>query len=195
MSQNRKARETYHHGNLPDTLIHEGAGLLADVGIEGFSLRKLATRADVTVAAPAHHFGNVKGLFTAIATRAFERLADQMQIAALSAKSPEDAVLAMCWAYLEMRTSDPGYAAIMFRLDLLDATDERFRQSAFLAFGRLENALVRAASKPESADKVSITAKALWATTQGLTTLPMIEIRETEQILHSAVYAHINDLR
>lgn len=195
MPQNHQSRETYHHGNLPDTLVHEGAGLLADVGIEGFSLRKLATRAGVTVAAPAHHFGNAKGLLTAIATRAFERLAGQMQDAVLGAKSPHDSVLAMCLAYFEMRTADPGYATVMFRLDLLHATDEQFRQSAFQAFSLLEGALTKAVPSTTNAAEVSIAAKALWATTQGLTTLPMIEHREIEQILRSAVFAHIGKLR
>lgn len=195
MSQNVQTRETYHHGNLPDTLVEEGAGLLAEVGIEGFSLRKLAARAGVTVAAPAHHFGNAKGLLTAIATRAFERLANQMQAAALSAKSPQDAVLAMCFAYFEMRTTDPGYATVMFRLDLLHAKDEHFKQSAFQAFGLLQEALTKAVPKTASAAEISTAAKALWATTQGLTTLPMIENRETELILRSAVSAHLNSFR
>ena len=191
MPQNLHTRDTYHHGNLPGTLVQEGAGLLAEVGIDGFSLRKLAKRAGVTVAAPSHHFGNAKGLLTAIATRAFARLADQMHNAALAAKTPQDAVLAMCLAYLEMRATDPGYATVMFRLDLIHATDENFRQNAFHAFGLLEGALREAVPDAASDAEISITAKALWATTQGLTTLPMIEHQEAEQILRSAVAAQI----
>ncbi|NRB05308.1 MAG: TetR/AcrR family transcriptional regulator [Rhodobacteraceae bacterium] len=195
MSQNNQTRDKYHHGNLPDALIHEGAGLLADVGIEGFSLRKLAARAGVTVAAPAHHFGNTKGLLTAIATRAFMRLAAQMQDAALSAPSRHDAVVAMCLAYFKMRTTDPGYAAVMFRLDLIHASDEHFRQSAFQAFGLLEKSLAEAVPNATGTAEISTAAKALWATTQGLTTLPMIEHRETEQLLRHTISAHVDALR
>lgn len=195
MSQNSQTRETYHHGDLPNVLLHEGAALLADVGVEGFSLRKLAARAGVTVAAPAHHFGNAKGLLTAIATRAFDRLAGQMQEAARSATSPQDTVLEMCLAYIEMRTRDPGYATVMFRLDLINAADAQYRKSAFHAFGLLEKALTKAAPSTACATEISTTAKALWATTQGLTTLPMIEQNECEQILRSTVSAQVNALQ
>ena len=43
-------------------------------------MREVARRAGVAVAAPAHHFDNAKGLLTAIATCAFEKLtAEQMK--------------------------------------------------------------------------------------------------------------------
>lgn len=191
MSQDPQTRETYHHGNLPDTLVQEGAFLLAELGIEGFSLRKLAKRTGVTVAAPSHHFGNAKGLLTAIAAKAFERLADQMQDAALSAQSPQDAVLAMCRAYIEMRLREPGYAAVMFRLDLLNATDRHFRRCAFHAFDLLEEAFAKAVPSTASPAEISTGAKAIWATTHGLTNLPMIEPRETEMILRSMISSHV----
>jgi AcrR family transcriptional regulator len=195
MSRNPKNRDSYHHGNLPDTLIKDGAELLAEVGVEGFSLRKLALRTGVTVAAPSHHFGSARGLLTAIATEGFERLAQKMKTAALSEETPEDAVFLMCNAYYETRVTDAGYATVMFRLDLLDATDERFMAHATYAFGLLEERLAKAASEETEAAQVSIVAKALWATTHGLSNLPMIEDRESEQIIRSTVNAHIGLLR
>ena len=67
-------RETYHHGNLPETLVLEAAELLAERGADGFSMREVARRAGVAVAAPSHHFGNAKGLITAVAILGFETL-------------------------------------------------------------------------------------------------------------------------
>jgi len=195
MSSDAQARATYHHGNLPDALIEEGAKLLAAEGTDGFSLRKLAKRTGVTVAAPSHHFGSARGLLTAIATRAFERLARQMEDAASSSKTPEDAVVATCLAYFQMRTTDPGYASVMFRLDLVHADDERFRRNASRAFDLLKEALAKALPGPANPSRLSIAAKALWATTQGLTALPMIKDHEIEQIVRSSVEAHLNRLR
>jgi len=68
MKDDSQPRENYHHGNLPEALISKGAELLAEKGPEKFSMREVARRAGVAVAAPAHHFGNAKGLLTAIAT-------------------------------------------------------------------------------------------------------------------------------
>ncbi|MEL7548209.1 MAG: TetR/AcrR family transcriptional regulator [Pseudomonadota bacterium] len=192
MPQDPQTKATYHHGNLPDALIEEGARLLAEGGTDAFSLRTLAKRTGVTVAAPSHHFGNARGLLTAIATRAFEKLALQMDVAASSAEPPQDAVLAMCLAYFEMRTTEPGYASVMFRLDLINPNDAHFRKSAYHAFGLLEEMLTRAVPITVGAAEISTIAKALWATTQGLTTLPMIEQNEMEQIIRSSVAAHLN---
>lgn len=194
MSQDQKPRSTYHHGNLPEVLIEEGAQFLAEEGLDSFSLRKLAKRAGVTVAAPSHHFGSARGLLTAIATRAFEILARQMEEASLLAKSPHDSVLAVCLAYFEMRTTAPGYASVMFRLDLINPTDANFLKNASWAFGLLERTLALAVSNTVDAAQISTKAKALWATTQGLTTLPMIERDEMDQIIRSSIAAHLNHL-
>lgn len=192
MAQDQKTKARYHHGNLPDALVEEGAQLLAESGIDGFSLRKLAKRTGVTVAAPSHHFGSARGLLTAIAGRSFEKLARQMEVAVLSAESPQEAVLAACLAYFEMQTTEPGYASVMFRLDLINSSDEHYRKSAFQAFGLLEKTIANAVSTALEPAEISTMAKALWATTQGLTTLPMIENRETEHIIKCAVAAHLS---
>ena len=161
MAKDAHSRETYHHGNLPEALVREGARLLAEGGIDGFSLRKLAERTGVTVAAPSHHFGSAKGLLTAIATRGFDDLADQMDIAGSSTTSPPEAVTAICLA------------------------------SAFRAFGRLENALAKALPPAMAPEQIALKAKALWAATHGLSVLPMIDGPEAEQIIKSAVAAHL----
>lgn len=68
--------KTYHHGDLRQALLTAGEAELEETGLEGFSLRKVARRAGVSHAAPAHHFGDVRGLLTALAARGFTRLLD-----------------------------------------------------------------------------------------------------------------------
>ena len=67
-------RRDYHHGDLRRALLDATEALLLESGLETFSLRECARRAGVSHGAPAHHFGDVRGLLTAFATVGFERL-------------------------------------------------------------------------------------------------------------------------
>jgi AcrR family transcriptional regulator len=61
----------YHHGDLRQALIDATEQILTERGMEGFSMREAARRAGVSPAAPAHHFGDARGLLTAVAIGAF----------------------------------------------------------------------------------------------------------------------------
>src|ERR1700722_12873124 len=61
------SRDTYHHGDLKAVILAKAAGLVAERGAYGISLRELARAAGVSHAAPAHHFTDRRGLFTALA--------------------------------------------------------------------------------------------------------------------------------
>ncbi|MEO1000421.1 MAG: TetR/AcrR family transcriptional regulator [Pseudomonadota bacterium] len=187
-------RETYHHGNLPGALIAEGARLLAEKGLEGFSLRKVAERTGVSVAAPSHHFGNARGLLTAIATEGFARLSTRLEAATAGAPDARQGVIAICRAYVEMGADEPGHAAVMFRLDLLDAEDARFRARAFDAFDHLKTALDRAAPDGVAPARLSAAARAIWAAMHVIVALPMLMGPDTEEIIHAAVDAHLAGL-
>ena len=94
----------------------EAAVLVAERGADGLSLRELARAAGVSHAAPAHHFTDRRGLFTALATEGFGMLAD-----ALTGARPDflDAAL----AYVRFAIDHPGHYAVMFDKSLYDATD------------------------------------------------------------------------
>lgn len=188
-------RDTYHHGNLPEVLINEGAKVLAEKGIDGFSMREVARRAGVAVAAPSHHFGNAKGLLTAIAAEGFCRLADQMELAAATPRDSEDKVVAMCQAYRAMGLSDPGYAAIMFRLELVDESDQRFQEQSHRAFDLFVQALKQAASASVDATQINYAAQTLWATMHGLVDLKMIKDQEAEALIRFAVLTLLAGIR
>src|SRR5947209_12173707 len=69
-------RPTYHHGDLRAVILTEAARLVAERGADGVSLRELARGAGVSPAAPAHHFTDRRGLFTAPATQGFALLTE-----------------------------------------------------------------------------------------------------------------------
>jgi AcrR family transcriptional regulator len=107
------SRESYHHGDLKAVILAQAADLVAERGADGISLRELARAAGVSHAAPAHHFTDRRGLFTALAAEGWRRLA-----VALADARPEfiDAAL----AYVRFALDHPGHYAVMFDRSLVD---------------------------------------------------------------------------
>ena len=66
------ARPSYHHGDLRQALLKGALDLIADVGIDNLSLRRLAERVGVSRTAPYHHFSDKNDLLCAIAAVDFK---------------------------------------------------------------------------------------------------------------------------
>ena len=131
-------RTNYHHGTLRQALIEATESLLAERGLEGFSLREVARRSGVSPAAPAHHFGDAQGLLTAVATLAFDGLTEALQ--AGNARGGPDAVARLREqgvGYVEFALRFPGRFRLMF--GPCNQEDEGLARSARAAFEVLEN--------------------------------------------------------
>src|ERR1700743_1494108 len=68
----------YPHGDLREAPVTAGRSLLEEKGLSGFTLRECARRAEVSHAAPAHHFQSIDDLLAAIAIRGHGRLVETM---------------------------------------------------------------------------------------------------------------------
>ena len=110
------ARTSYHHGALRAAVLSEAAVMVDREGVDGVTLRELARRVGVSHAAPAHHFGDRRGLFTALAVDGFEVLARELADAGNDFR-------AVALAYVRFAIEHPGHYAVMYRLDLLDPAD------------------------------------------------------------------------
>lgn len=111
----------YHHGALKEALLAATEALLLEQGVDAFTLRACARRAGVSHAAPAHHFGDARGLLTAFATLGFERMAALMQ--RYRDAAPPDAVarlLAVGQAYIDFALANRAHFQLMFGSDRLD---------------------------------------------------------------------------
>lgn len=106
----------YHHGDLRAAILAEAARLVAERGADRVSLRELAREAGVSHAAPAHHFADRRGLFTALAAEGFGLLAD-----ALAAARPR--FLDAARAYVRFALDRPGHYRVMFDRSLLDGSN------------------------------------------------------------------------
>jgi len=195
MKNDVEIRENYHHGNLPETLIRKGAELLAEKGAEKFSMREVARRAGVAVAAPAHHFGNAKGLLTTIATVAFERLTLEQTRAVEAAQTPEDKVVALTQTYIDMSTRYPGYAAVLFRWDLIDHEDKAHAKAAAASFDFLKETVAAAAPAGTTKTHIEHTSKAVWAMAHGFVTLSMTNSGDAKTRTSFAVKALLSGLK
>ncbi len=156
-------RDTYHHGDLKATILAEAASLVAERGADGLSLRELARAAGVSHAAPAHHFTDRRGLFTALATEGFGMLAD-----ALAAARPDfqDAAL----AYVRFALDHPGHYEVMFDKSLYDAADPDLVAAERAAGGELA-AGVGTLDDPRAKADPQAAALAAWSLVHGFSQL------------------------
>jgi AcrR family transcriptional regulator len=157
------SKDTYHHGDLKATILGEAAVLVAERGAAALSLRELARAAGVSHAAPAHHFSDRRGLFTALATEGFRMLAD-----ALAGARPDflDAAL----AYVRFAIDHPGHYAVMFDKSLYDAADQGLVVAETAAGAELA-AGVRTLDDPRANDDPQAAQLAAWSLVHGFSLL------------------------
>jgi AcrR family transcriptional regulator len=165
-------RSTYHHGDLKAVILAEAARLVAERGADGVSLRELARCAGVSHAAPAHHFTDRRGLFTALATEGFRLLA-----AALEGARPD--FLNAATAYVQFAVSHPGHYAVMFDRSLHDAADPALAAAEAAAGAELRRGVATLTDERARDDPASA-ALAAWSLVHGFSMLWLNDVIDTE---------------
>lgn len=125
-SRTLPAADAYHHGALRQALIDAAEALLQQDGLEAFTLRECARRAGVSHAAPAHHFGDARGLLSACAASGLDRLADTMDgyLSLAPAGDTTARLRAVGQAYVDFALANRALFQLMFRRDRLNPQDE-----------------------------------------------------------------------
>lgn len=119
------AKESYHHGDLRRALLTAAAAAIEEAGPAALSLRDLARRAGVSHAAPSHHFGDKKGLLTALATEGFDRLAADLEVS----RERDGSFLELGVTYVRFARTHRAHFEVMFRPDLFHADDPAAREA------------------------------------------------------------------
>ncbi len=159
-------RPRYHHGDLQAALLTAGEAELAEAGIEAFSLRSVARRAGVSHAAPAHHFGDVQGLLSALAAEGFRLFLDaQMVRQAKAAPDAQSQMLAAGLGYVDFALARPALFRLMFASNRPLFESEPLRPASEAAFRHLEQGVAALGSN----DPLDIAA--VWATAHGISDL------------------------
>jgi AcrR family transcriptional regulator len=163
----------YHHGDLRAALLAAAEQVLLDRGVDGFTLRECARRAGVSHAAPAHHFGDARGLLTEFAALGFERLAGMMQAARDAAgANARNALLSVGRAYVLFAATHPAQFALMFRSQVVAVQGRNPHSSGKSAYDHLRETLAAArgtevVDTPEFQTRVMLA----WSAVHGLSSL------------------------
>ena len=170
-----KTARGYHHGDLRSALLAAAEGLLAERGVEGFSLRETARRAGVSPAAPKHHFRDTRALLTAIATLAFEDLAARLQAASSDAGIDRSLrIRAQGKAYVRFAVDQRARFDLMWRVPLLGAADEGYCRAGDQAFAALDSLVRGENAEPlEHGDPRLAPSIACWSTVHGFARLAL----------------------
>lgn len=169
----RTPTATYHHGDLRHALLAATESLLTESGLERFTLREVARRAGVSHGAPAHHFGDVRGLLSEFSADSFRQLAEAMQ--RRRARSPAAAyeqLMAAGAGYVEFALAHRARFQLMFRSDRLDRSLGALQDAGGAAYAQLVDC-IDAITTESGAPAALATAKIAlaWSIVHGFATL------------------------
>lgn len=168
-------QKNYHHGDLRAALLDAAESVLSETGIEGFSLRRVAREVGVSHSAPAHHFGDAKGLLEALATEGFRRFLTSMktrQAALRSSEDPRELLLASGLGYLDFAETSPTLFRLMFGSGREPGGSEELKASAMAAFDHLANDIARIRGKSHVGDiEGTADVMAAWSMVHGFSEL------------------------
>lgn len=166
-------RASYHHGDLKAALIKAADSIISDHGIEGFSLREAARRAGVSPGAPAHHFGTAKGLLTEVALLGYQELG--RYLAEEAADAPQSDLAVLSRAYVRYALEHPGHFRLMFRNDLVDREDPRYRAISTEALAPFAAAIAQHPRADTRGLSEQESLFAIWSTVHGMAHLVLEE--------------------
>ncbi len=134
-------KTSYHHGDLKNALIAAGIETLAQEGLSGLSLRKVARRAGVSHAAPYAHFADKQALIAAISTSGHEKI--YHKILGIIERYPDDPLrqlIEAAWAYAEFGFEEPD----LFRITFSGAVEQERDYPALVEMAGKNFQMVRA---------------------------------------------------
>lgn len=165
---------TYYPGDLRGDLLNAAVEVIDEKGIAALSLREVARRVGVSHAAPAHHFGDKAGLFTALATDSFDQFALAMREAVIGVGESDalGRLDAAGIAYLEFALSNRSRFELMFRPEVLTTEDDEYiraaRQTSTLLHELVAASQAAGWAPERETDSVVL---AMWGMVHGLSTL------------------------
>jgi AcrR family transcriptional regulator len=163
----KRSKRPYHHGDLRLALIDEAVVMLREVRPDALSMRELARRLDVSLAAPHHHFPEKDELFAAIAEAAFRELAARIAVNIAHETEPRAQLAVIARSYLEFAQAEPMRYRVMYLPQLAD----RVRFAALHVTGGNALELLSATFARAGVAKARTRAIVCWSTLHGFAML------------------------
>jgi AcrR family transcriptional regulator len=170
------ARRAYHHGDLPNALVTAALRLIANRGVENFSLREAAREVGVDPAAAYRHFNDKGALLAEIAQRGFAAMARAMEHALLGRPEPWAQLHAVGRGYVRFALAERETFRVMFGPFGAEQRAGRCAYDGRGASGKtpyelLVSALVTLEAAGELRLSASAAALPAWAAVHGLAAL------------------------
>jgi len=164
-------KRPYHHGDLREALLAAAEAALAELPLEEVSLREIARRADVSHAAPKHHFSSLGNLLGEVAALGFERFVAALAEAADRGpdQSPPARLQAMARAYLRFSASNPAVYGLMFGKKEQVERTPHLVMAMMAAWEQLETQVAAIVGSQRAVYGATL----VWSTVHGLSTLKL----------------------
>lgn len=169
--------DKYHHGDLRNALIEESIKMINSSGEESLSMRKLAQRCGVSMAAPYAHFKNKEEMINAIKEYVEEAFTKYLEDAVASCENDiEKKIITLGNAYITFFIENPEYFTFLFSRGYIHANLD-FKSSdenAFKPFKILKDlcSTYFEQKKPELSDhEKELEIIRIWASVQGVTSI------------------------
>ena len=170
--------DKYHHGDLRNALIEEGIKMINTGGEESLSMRKLAEKCGVSMAAPYAHFKNKEEMINAIKNYVTDSFALYLE-KAINKTQTEDIeakIIALGKAYVTFFINNPEYFTFLFSRGYIHANLD-FKHSDkndFKPFVILKNLCTQYFQErnPALSDyEKELEIIRIWASVQGITSI------------------------
>lgn len=160
--------------NLRDACVAEALLIIAEVGLEGLSIREVARRLGVSHQAPYKHYPSSDHLLAEVVRRTYALFSEHLERRPAGRDADED-MFHMGQAYFRFAQEHPLYYRLMFGTALPDASQHpEMMQEARHAFQILLDAMQRkyqALAQQTGPEQAQLDALFVWATVHGLSTL------------------------
>jgi len=109
-----KTKDQYHHGDLRAALLGAAPGLIAEKGVEDFTLRGIARILGVTHGAVYRHFGDKRDFLVALSLEGHSMFEQELSNAIDEGKDLQTNIRSVALAYLRWALSHSSHYQIMF---------------------------------------------------------------------------------
>lgn len=169
--------DKYHHGDLRNALIEESIKMINSSGEESLSMRKLAEKCGVSMAAPYAHFKNKEEMINAIKEYVEESFTTYLETAISTCENDiEKKIITLGNAYITFFIDNPEYFTFLFsrgyihaNLDFNSAGEKDFKPFKIL---KDLCSIYFEQKMPELSDyEKELEIIRIWASVQGLTSI------------------------
>lgn len=168
----RAALTPHEIAETRDQICAAAAGLFAEHGYAGVTLRGIAAALGCSPMTPYRYFDDKAAIFEAVRSAAFERFADALEAGARRERDPERRLALLGEAYVHFAITESSAYRIMFQLDQeADSARSDLQPQEGRAWGVLCDAVATAIDAGVIAGERDTLAHLFWASLHGLASL------------------------